>query len=84
LASFGVEDRLQLPTDGNRVVEALADGDHAPYAHAAKPPGTPGPMLVRPTYFYKIDGADRPVVEVCAEYMNALRKMVQDFQADHP
>lgn len=35
-----------------------------------------------PQYFFDIDGIERPVTEVCAEYLALLEQMVADYKTD--
>jgi hypothetical protein len=48
------------------------------------PPGMQPAVGYRPTYSFTIDGADRKVTEACAEHLTLLRRMVAQFEADHP
>jgi len=43
----------------------------------------PTAVIHKPIYSYTIDGVDRPVREVCKEYLSLLRQMVTDYEADH-
>jgi hypothetical protein len=52
--------------------------------------GTPSPLIdvdtgatiYVPQHFFDIDGTERPVTEVCAEYLTALEQMVAQYEAD--
>ena len=52
--------------------------------------GSPSPLLgvdlratiSKPRYFFDVDGAERPVTEVCAEYLTVLERMVARYEAD--
>jgi hypothetical protein len=44
----------------------------------------PTAILYRPTYSFTIDGVDRKVTEASAEYLALLRRMVAQFETDHP
>ena len=52
--------------------------------------GSPGPLLevdlgatiYVPQYFFDIDGTERPVTEVCAEYLMMLEQMVAQYEAE--
>jgi len=47
------------------------------------PPGMPPSIMYRPTYSYTIGGTERKATEVCREYLMLLRRMVEQFEADH-
>jgi hypothetical protein len=52
--------------------------------------GSPGPLIgaepyaaiSMPQYFFDIDGIERPVTEVCAECLTALRQMVAQYKTE--
>jgi hypothetical protein len=48
------------------------------------PPGMEPAVAYRPTYNFTIDGTDRKVTEACAAHLALLRRMVTEFEADHP
>ncbi len=48
------------------------------------PPGMPPVVIHKPTYNFAIDGAERNATEACAAYLGLLRRMVAEFEADHP
>jgi hypothetical protein len=41
-----------------------------------------GATISKPQYVFEIRGAERPVTEVCAEYLAMLQEMVGQFKAD--
>ena len=47
------------------------------------PPGMP-PIVLRPTYTFNVDGADRTVTDACGEYLALLKRLVIDFATEHP
>lgn len=48
------------------------------------PPTMPPAVLYRPTYSFTIDGANCKATEACREYLALLRRMVSQFETDHP
>jgi hypothetical protein len=46
--------------------------------------GDAGATIHKPEYSYKIAGTERPVTEVCAEGLEALKKMVADYKTQLP
>ncbi len=50
----------------------------------AGPPGVTLAVISKPKYGFTIDGAERNVTEACASYLTLLRRMVLQFEADHP
>ena len=43
-----------------------------------------GATVRTPKYVFRIDGSERPVIQVCAEGLAALNQMVADYKAQHP
>ena len=48
------------------------------------PPGMPPAHIIKPAYFFTIDGVDRKATEACAEYLMLLERMLAEFKAAHP
>ncbi len=52
--------------------------------------GSPGPLMgvdtgatiSMPHYVFDVDGIEKPVTEVCAQYLTVLKEMVAQFEAD--
>jgi hypothetical protein len=42
------------------------------------------PVIYKPAYFFTIDGTERKATEACGAYLGLLKKMVAQFNADHP
>src|SRR5207245_1283096 len=40
------------------------------------------PTILVPQYFFDVCGTERPVTEVCAEYLTVLEQMVAQYEAD--
>jgi hypothetical protein len=48
-------------------------------------PGMPSHAhIIKPSYFFTIDGVDRKATEACAEYLALLERMLAEFKAAHP
>jgi hypothetical protein len=41
-----------------------------------------GATISKPQYVFDVDGTERPVTEVCAEYLTVLEQMVAKYKAD--
>jgi hypothetical protein len=41
-------------------------------------------FIIKPAYFFTIDGAERKAADVFGEYLTLLERMVAKFNADHP
>lgn len=41
-------------------------------------------VILKPTYNFTIDGAERKATEACTAYLALLQRMVTQFEADHP
>jgi hypothetical protein len=48
------------------------------------PPSERDAMIWKPAYFFTIEGTERKATDACAEYLALLRRMVEQFKADHP
>ncbi len=67
-------------------------GDYSDSSGTLHTMGSPSPLIghdtrttIRmPEYFFNIAGAERPVTEVCAEYLALLTQMVDQYKADTP
>jgi hypothetical protein len=45
--------------------------------------GMAGAVLTKPHYYFTIDGIERDVTKVCAEYLALLERMAAQFKMDH-
>jgi hypothetical protein len=46
--------------------------------------GMGGAFVRKPHYYFTVDGVERDVTEVCAEYLALLERMAAQFKADNP
>jgi len=46
--------------------------------------GMGGGFIIKPHYYFTIDGVERDVTAACAEYLALLDRMVTQFKADNP
>jgi hypothetical protein len=51
--------------------------------HVFAPPGTPSPIVFRPTYYFEDKHGKEEVTELCKRYLDFLEKMLSDFCADN-
>jgi hypothetical protein len=54
------------------------------FVHMTAPHGVPLGEYDIKRYLFIIDGTEEPALEVCAQYLALLRRMVMDFEAAHP
>lgn len=45
--------------------------------------GPQGAYVVKPTYYFTIDGVERRVTEACGEHLRLLERMLAEFKSDH-
>ena len=46
--------------------------------------GMGGASIFKPHYYFTLEGVERDVTEVCAEYLALLERMAAQFKADKP
>jgi hypothetical protein len=47
-------------------------------------PGERDALIMKPAYFFTVEGTERKATDACAEYLALLRQMAAEFMADYP
>jgi hypothetical protein len=91
LLGFFADDQKVVVRDtdskrGDKENLALAKTQHQEGGATATVAGPPGSFALASAgrdFFFEIDGVEHKVTDACAEYLKVLKKMVEQFKADH-
>ncbi len=87
LIKFMVDDRnLEIHESGSargeqesRISVSRVYEDKSGKVTVFSPPDTPPAYIVKPTYFFVVDGQSRSVLECCEMYSQLLKRLVADY-----